>query len=300
MDLISILKRIARIPLLNIIREHLWAVYGRYVFCLSRMGKAKTINFSQQCPLLLVTIAFNHEELIKKQIEMVKHHIKNAPYHHIIVDNSSDNSKRKAIKAVCDSMEVEYFATPRYFTWLTWNALFSPSYSHGAALNWAYYHIIQSSKPKHFVLLDHDIIPIKPFDFIDALGPQDFYGLDRLRECGWYLWPGWCIFRFDAIADKKVDFSPVYIKHAYLDAGGRNFLSIFCNYYRTDLRFANPETKRIRFNTPLQTQDDVYHGDCIQIIDNSWMHIINGSNYARIPGKENLVSDILQNLIKNQ
>ena len=175
MDLISILKRIARIPLLNIIREHLWAVYGRYVFWLSRMGKAKTINFSQQCPLLLVTIAFNHEELIKKQIEMVKHHIKNTPYHHILVDNSSDNSKRKAIKAVCDSMEVEYFATPRYFTWLTWNALFSPSYSHGAALNWAYYHIIQSSKPKHFVLLDHDIIPIKPFDFIDALGPQDFY-----------------------------------------------------------------------------------------------------------------------------
>lgn len=290
------LRRIINAPLLRIVYEHVGAAYGRYVFLLSRTGKSVTASTDERCPLLLITIAFNHEGLIRKQIEMVRKHVKGTAFQHIILDNSSSISKRRAIKKVCDDTATEYIAVPRRITWLTCNSLFYPSYSHGAALNWAYFHIIQSRKPHRFVLLDHDIMPVKPYDFIAALGTQDFYGLERRRECGWYLWPGFSIFSYDAIADKKVDFSPVYVKHTYLDAGGHNFLSIFCNYYPSDLRFAINQPRRIRITQSLRTYDDIYHGDFIQVIDNAWIHIINGSNYAHIRGKENIVNQLIDKL----
>lgn len=289
-------KRIVRTPLLSKIREQVDAVYGRYVFFLSKIGKEEPMNTGQRCPILLVTIAFNHEGLIKKQIEMIRRHVHNAAFQHIIIDNSSVNAKRKAIKTVCNDMGVEYISVPRRITLLTLNTLFYPSYSHGAALNWAYHHIIRSRRPESFVFFDHDIIPIKPYDFIAALGTQDFYGVERMRRYGWYLWAGWCVFRLDSIIDKRVDFSPTYIKHSYLDTGGHNFLTIFCHYNHSDLRFASSETHRIRTTPKLRTHNDIYHSDCIQLIDKAWIHIVNGSNYAHIKGKEEMVSLMLEKI----
>lgn len=289
-------KRIVHTPLLSKIREQADAVYGRYVFFLSKVGKVEPMNTGQRCPLLLVTIAFNHEGLIKKQVEMVKRHVCNATFQHIIIDNSSNKAKRKAIKTVCNEMGVEYISVPRRITQLTLNTLFYPSYSHGAALNWAYHHIIRSRHPELFVFLDHDIIPIKAYDFIAALGTQNFYGVERTREHGWYLWPGWCVFRLDSIFDKQVDFSPIYIKHSYLDTGGRNFLTIFHHHKPSDLRFASSETRRIRKTPTIHTYNDIYHSDCIQLIDKAWIHIVNGSNYAHIKGKEAMVNQLLEKI----
>lgn len=42
------------------------------------------------------------------------------------------------------------------------------------------------------------------------------------------------------------------------------------------------------------------HGDCVQLIDYTWLHLINGSNYAKIPGKEQLVIKMIDNMEKHQ
>ena len=49
--------------------------------------------------------------------------------------------------------------------------------------------------------------------------------------------------------------------------------------------FLHTKTYRIKKTQELKSYNDIYHGDCIQIIDNAWLHIINGSNYAHINGK---------------
>ena len=56
------------------------------------------------------------------------------------------------------------------------------------------------------------------------------------------------------------------------------------------------KTYRIKQTSKLKKYNDIYHGDCIQIIDDSWLHIINGSNYAHINGKEETIKDILDNI----
>lgn len=292
----SIVRRIVHTPLVSIVRELIQSAYGRYVSMLARIGKDGPIAKGERSRLLLVTIAFNHEGLIRKQIEMVRQHVGDEDFQHIIIDNSSRKDKRRAIKDVCHERGVEYVAVPRYLTWLTWSSLFYPSYSHGGALNWAYLHVIKPRQPEFFVFLDHDIIPAKTYCFIDSLGSQDFYGVDRLRECGWYLWPGFSIFRFAALANRQADFSPVYVKHCFLDAGGRNFLSLYSNYYRTDLRFASIETRRIRVTPSLRTLDDIFHNDCIQVVDNAWIHVINASNYTRIKGRDEVIDNMIDKI----
>lgn len=53
-----------------------------------------------------------------------------------------------------------------------------------------------------------------------------------------------------------------------------------------------------RHSKGLTAYEDIYHGDCVQLIDNKWLHFINGSNCAKIPGKEKLVDKMIDNLEK--
>lgn len=48
----------------------------------------------------------------------------------------------------------------------------------------------------------------------------------------------------------------------------------------------------------LSTDNDIHPGDCVQPIDHTWLHLINGSNYAKIPGKEQLVNKMIDNIDK--
>ena len=272
--------------------------YGRYVWLLSRMGRPVDSFAPDGLELYVITVAYNHVRLIEKQIELVKLHVKDKNYRHVVVDNSPSRSARKQIKEICDRKKIGYVPVPMFIDKLICHRIFGNGVSHGAALNWMFYHFLKQQKPVRFALIDHDAFPMEEYSFIDKLGTRDFYGVERIREDGWYVWPGWCIFRFDAINDCRPNFLPYYLNGTFLDAGGGNFSRFYGRYDLSSVEFAPVVTKRIRHSKELSTYNDIYHGDCVQLIDHTWLHLINGSNCAKIPGKEQLVDQMIDNLEK--
>ena len=268
------------------------------VWLLSRMGrKVKPLEMHEQSKLLIITIAYNHVRLIEKQIEFVKRYVRDDGYYHLIVDNSPDFTVRKEIKSVCEKSNAGYVEVPSFIDKMIDHKRVGNGMSHGAALNWAFYHVCKSFRPEYLVLLDHDVFPIKEYSFTEKIGKCDFYGVLKIRVGGgWYLWPGWSLFRFENMEKITPDFLPTYINGVFLDAGGGNYTRLYKNYNLKDVIFPRVITKRVRETEALHTDGDIYHGDSMQVIDQAWIHVINGSNWANISGKKESVNDTLKNL----
>jgi len=269
-------------------------LYSRIAYLFS------TIQLVSQCPkdkqgrceMLLLTVAFNDERLIEKQIEQIRLMIKDTEYQHVVVDNSLSRKKRKAIMAVCMQQGVEYLQIPYQITLLFHYQI---AVSHGAALNWLYYHYLKEKRPKRFSLLDHDIFPVQDFNMTLTIGQRDFYGVSRIKEDEWYLWPGFCIFNYDAFT-KEPDFLPRYTKKNFLDTGGGNYRQQYYKYDLKDVAFPQVKTIRIKKSKELVRQCDIYHSDYVQVIDDTWLHLINGSNYAEIKGKDEVIEKTLADI----
>ena len=285
--------------MIRALKHRIFNLHRKYVWLLSRIGRKVNINIpAEGSELYVITVAYNHVRLIENQIELVKRHVRDNNYLHVVVDNSPDKSTRKQIKNVCEREQVEYVPVPLYIDRLIYNRIFGYGLSHGAALNWMFYHFLMPRQPLFFVLLDHDIFPMEDYSFIDKLGERDLYGVERVMKDGWYLWPGWCVFRYDAISDCQPNFLPYYLKESYLDSGGGNFPWFYGRYDLKTIEFPPVVTRRIRHSKGLTVNDAIYHGDCVQLIDHAWLHFINGSNYAKIPGKEKLVEKMIDNIEK--
>ena len=282
--------------MLTAFKQWLFNQYGKYVWLLSRVGKTVGDAPSEGCELYVITVAYNHVQLIEKQIELVKLYVKDKNYLHVVVDNSPRNRARRHIKEICAREKVKYVPIPMIIDKLICHRIFGSGLSHGAALNWMFYFFLNQHKPVRFALIDHDVFPMEDYSFIDKLGDRDFYGVERVRDDGWYVWPGGCVFRFDAICDCQPNFLPYYLNGTFLDAGGGNFPRFYGRYDLSSVEFAPVVTKRIRHSKELSTDNDIYHGDCVQLIDHTWLHLINGSNCARIPGKEALVNRMIEGM----
>lgn len=271
--------------------------HSKYVWMLSHIGsKPKAYLPSDQKELYVITVAYNHVRLIEKQIELVKQHVTDKAYLHVIVDNSPNKKARQQIKEICKREQVGYVPVPVFIDKLICHRIFGNGISHGAALNWMFYHFLEQHKPVRFALIDHDVFPMEDYSFVDKLSERDFYGVARVMKDGWYVWPGWCIFKYDALSNCKTNFLPYYLKESYLDSGGGNYPRFYGRYDLKDIEFAPVETKRIRHSKGLTAYNDIYHGDCVQLIDSKWLHFINGSNCAKIPGKEKLVDKMIDNI----
>ena len=217
-------------------------------------------------------------------------------YRHVIVDNSPKKSARKQMKQICERKGVDYVCVPLYIDKLISHKLFGNGLSHGAAINWMFYHVLKYNQPESFALLDHDVLPLKEFSLKEILISRDFYGVERNKGVAWYLWPGWCVFKYDLIEKYKPNFLPVFVNDVYLDSGGGNYEHLYCHYDLNHIVFPDVVTKRVKKTDGLHKHNDIYHGDCVQYIDHAWLHVINGSNCAHISGKEEFVDYILDNL----
>lgn len=270
-----------------------WALnlYSRIAYLLSAMRFVRKRQKDEQnrCEMLLLTVAFNDERLIEKQIEQIRLMIKDSGYKHVVVDNSVSKKKRKLIKAVCMQKGIEYIQIPYMITLLFHYQI---AVSHGAALNWLYYHYLREKRPTRFSLLDHDIFPVGDFNLTSTIGHRDFYGVSRIKAEEWYLWPGFCIFNYDAFTTEP-DFLPRYTKKSFLDTGGGNYRKFYCKYNLKDVAFPKVRTIRIKNSRELVRRCDIYHSDYVQIVDDTWLHLINGSNYAHIKGKDDVIEKTL-------
>ena len=63
-----------------------------------------------------------------------------------------------------------------------------------------------------------------------------------------------------------------------------------------DIQFPVVKTWRYKKTEGLSRHCDILHSDYIQTVGDSWLHIINGSNYANISGKEDMINQILSNI----
>jgi hypothetical protein len=107
------------------------------------------------------------------------------------------------------------------------------SRSHGIALNWAWDNLIRPGEPDAFGFLDHDIFPTATDDPFAPLSRQDVYGIVRTAGPRWFLWAGFCTFRFAAVKDKRLDFGQDWF--VGLDTGGGNWKSLYSHIDRTTL-----------------------------------------------------------------
>lgn len=270
----------------------LYAIYRRYVFFLSRLGKRVHLEGADKCGLCLFTIAFNKEDLIAKQIELLRKYVIDRDYRYIVFDNSTDRKKRKSIELLCRNQGVEYHPIPAYLNKLLCPVFLRVATSHGAALNWVYYHFICFLKPERLAIIDHDVFPFAPICLKELLDGRDFYGVARIFNDYWYLWPGWCFYRLDAFSTNP-NFLPVFMGKTFLDTGGGNYRHIYSRYELKKVEFPMVKMLRVKNTERLMNRIDIYHSDYVQIINRSWIHLINGSNYACIAGKERTNMEIL-------
>jgi len=191
---------------------------------------------------VLTTIAFADSEAIDWQGRLLGHYLPRPL--HLIADNSPDDASAAAIAAVARTLGLPYVRLPR-------NPWRDASRSHGIALNWVWHNIIRPGRPEAFGFLDDDLFPTGPDDPFAPLTSQDFYGVVREWGPRWFLWAGYCSFRFDRVAGKALDFGQDWFKG--LDTGGANWQVLYRHVDRSRIREAG--SRYVPFKDGVATRD---------------------------------------------
>jgi hypothetical protein len=127
---------------------------------------------------------------------------------------------------------------------------------------------------------------------------EDFYGMPKRRGDKlqyWFMWPGWSVYRFNAIDSFHPDFDPAFLGRTYLDTGGANYRRICSKYDESLLRFASLRSYKLRKDDSLSIEE-MYYGWTVEIVDNAWVHLINGSDYRGYGTKYKMVKARLKNI----
>jgi hypothetical protein len=180
---------------------------------------------------VLVSIAFADPEAIDWQARLVRRYVPHAVY--VVADNSPGNAEADAIAAAASRHGVAYLRLPQH-------AGLPPSFrfgsrSHGLALNWVWRNVILPGAPEAFGFLDHDLFPTAPDDPFAPLAGQDFFGVLRPAETRWFLWAGFCTFRFERVRSLPLDFGQDWF--VGLDTGGGNWEVLYRHVDRARLAF---------------------------------------------------------------
>ncbi len=193
---------------------------------------------------VLVTIAFDDPEAIAWQTKLVALYVPDPL--HVIADNSRGDGAAGEIARIAAAAGVPCLRLPP----IDWRRGVS-SRSHGLALNWVWRNLIRPGAPVAFGFLDDDIFPTGPDDPFAPLSRQDFYGV--VREAGerWFLWAGFCFFRFDRVRDLALDFGQDWF--IGLDTGGGNWDVLYRHVQRGAL--AEAQTAFVPYKVGVSSAD---------------------------------------------
>jgi hypothetical protein len=171
---------------------------------------------------VLATIAFNDPGLVARQIALVRRHV--ADCVHLIADNSTDEAAARQIAEAAAAAGCGYLRLRPG----PWTKPEQGGRSHGLAMTWVWRNLLRTARPAAFGFIDHDIFPMRPTDPFAPLEQHLVSGQRRDRSGGhgrWYLWAGFCFFRFDAVERRALNFSLDWA--AGLDTGGANWFSLY-------------------------------------------------------------------------
>ncbi len=191
----------------------------------ARKGDTGALARSIRGANVLMTIAFSDPQLIEWQALLMRACVSQPFY--LIADNSPDDASAAAIATIAQRHGVAYIRLPA-------NPWGLGSRSHGISMNWLWRNIILPGEPEAFGFLDHDLFPTAPDDPFAMLSMQDFYGLIRTAGPRWFLWAGFCVFKFDSVRHKPLDFGQDWF--VGLDTGGGNWEVLYRHIDRAMLR----------------------------------------------------------------
>lgn len=206
-------------PLMHLLQERRHRLIdANYSRRKPRLGDAGALAHMIRGRRVLIPIAYNDPQLVDWQTRLVRAFVPDALY--LVADNSSDDAAAAAIATVAEREGVPYIRLPE----ITWKRGVV-SRSHGLALNWVWRNLVRPGAPEAFGFLDHDLFPIAPDDPFAPLAHQHFYGFVRHAGTRWYLWAGFCLFRFASVRDRPLDFGQDWAKG--LDTGGGNWRILY-------------------------------------------------------------------------
>lgn len=220
------------------------------------------------------TVAFNMPEAIDFLAAAMARYVPATLL--VVCDNSSDPARRAGIAAVCAAHGLPYLALPPS----PYKGGRNGSRSHAVALNWIHANLIRPAAPDVFALIDHDLIPLGPADLRTLVAERPCYGMLRQAEdrpagpgAPWYLWPGYCVFRFDAVKALPLDFgtdTPLG-----LDTGGQNWTVL---YRRLSPDLAGAQRRRVHLDDPETGESEHF------LLADDWLHVGGAGHRGGGPG----------------
>ncbi len=263
-------------PLTHCVKTIRYRLINRwYLARPARAGDVASVARGLRGRKVLATVAFNDPEAIAWQWQLVRRYVPNALY--LIADNSASESKATAIAEIARAHAIAYVRLPA-------NPWRWPSRSHGLALNWVWQNVIRLGEPEAFGFIDDDIFPTEPNDPFAPLATQDFFGLARTAGPRWFLWAGFCVFRFDRVKHAPLDFGQDWF--AGLDTGGGNWQVLY--------RHADPARMRWLDTTFVPYREGVDTVDGALQWCGTWLHEIGSTgNRALDADKRRVVAAIL-------
>ena len=175
----------------------------------------------------------------------------------LVFDNSRRAAARIDIERVCRDHGVPYLGLPA-------NPTRHVNRSHGMAMTWVFYNVVRAIQPRMFAFLDHDLIPVKKIALAERLAGQPFFGKVKVKEWGWHLWAGYCMYDFPFVAGLPLNF--LYDFSQKLDTGGRNWACLYRQYDRQQLRLAESEFMTVMDAITAEPRS-------VEVVDHSWFHI---------------------------
>ncbi len=221
----------------------------------------------------IVIVVYNTAALIVKQVECIKKYCKDE-YDIIIIDNSTDKAATDAIRYYNRELKCYYYKTNA--------ATVNGSNSHAFACNFSYNRLKDSYK--YFLYLDHDNFPVKDFSVSKILKGKIMGGLAQGANEKSYFWAGCVMFNNSKIESNFIDFST---NNQYrLDTGG-NLYKIIDKYGRDNcVFFSEAYYQNAHFSG---TAYNFYS----MIYDETFMHFINSSNWAKATNNQERINSLL-------
>jgi hypothetical protein len=251
------------------------AIDKLYLARSARAGDVTALKREMRGRNVLVSIAFNDAQSIGWQSRLVRRYLPGVCY--VIADNSNTTEGAQAIAALAQRTRAPYLRLPE-------NPWYQPSRSHGLALNWVWRNVILPAEPRAFGFIDDDLYPTAPDDPFAPLVSQDFFGLVRKAGERWFLWAGYCTFRFDRVRDKPLDFGQDWF--AGLDTGGGNWEVLFRGTDPANL--IQPETRFLSYRSDIE-----FMRGMIQWCG-SWLHEIGSTGDRALDAdKRRVIAEIL-------
>jgi hypothetical protein len=250
--------------------------YARYQFLAGWVarrpavrGDVGTLRAAVQGRRVLVTVAFNDAEFIDWQATLLRRNVSDCV--HLVVDNSSDAAASAEIERISAGHGAGYVKLAPS----PWRRPIDGGRAHGSAMNWAWRNVLRPGRPLSFGFIDHDLFPVRPTDPFAPLAQHPVAGQVRNKSGRdrWFLWAGFCLFRFSAVEHLALNFSLDWA--AGLDTGGANWFVLYRHLSPDQVFNAGEALESIGDDVPTSLARFEWIGD--------WLHYSNFSTPYDLP-----------------